>query len=101
MKNAKLKFHSDFAVVVADQIIEDKNNLYAGFITTKKLGNAVTRNRIRRRLKSALRTALKSNNYTMHDLVIIAKKNALYINFVDIVDRLTKILQTLQEKHAK
>jgi ribonuclease P protein component len=45
-----------------------------GFTCTKKLGNAVTRNRIRRRLKEAARLTLPDVARTAFDYVLIGRK---------------------------
>jgi ribonuclease P protein component len=47
-----------------------------GFTVTKKLGNAVTRNRIRRRLKAALTSLDGLSSKPGHDYVVIARTAA-------------------------
>jgi ribonuclease P protein component len=47
-----------------------------GFTATKKLGNAVTRNRIRRRLKEAVRNAAPGRAKDGCDYVLIAREAA-------------------------
>jgi ribonuclease P protein component len=44
-----------------------------GFTVTKKVGNAVTRNRTRRRLKEAARLVLAEQNLAGVDLVLIGR----------------------------
>jgi len=48
-----------------------------GFTVTKKLGGAVLRNRIRRRLKEALRLSADLEARPDHDYVVMAQKEAL------------------------
>lgn len=58
-------------------------NSRAGIITSKTLGNAVTRNRVRRQLRaviSAYMPRLKKNA----DILIIARKGILNAEFIDI-----------------
>ena len=55
-----------------------------GFTVTKKIGNAVVRNRIRRRLKAAARAAA-SHAETATDYVIVARRGALTLHFQRLV----------------
>jgi ribonuclease P protein component len=53
-----------------------------GLTVTKKVGNAVVRNRIRRRLKDALRALDPLPGRPDHDYVILAKREALGMDFL-------------------
>ena len=55
-----------------------------GFTVTRKVGNAVERNRIRRRLKEAVRAALLQNAPCGHDFVLIARRAALNVDFEEL-----------------
>jgi ribonuclease P protein component len=66
-----------------------------GFTTTKKLGNAVARNRIRRRLKEAARLSLPSVAHPSHDYVIIGRPIAATINFQQLQAELSEGLRKL------
>lgn len=63
-----------------------------GFTVTKKLGNAVTRNRIRRRLKSALSQVAPRYARDGYDYVIVARPAALDKPFADLLGELTRAL---------
>ena len=52
-----------------------------GFTVTKKTGGAVERNRIRRRLKEALRLSAGLAAQPGHDYVVVARREALTGNF--------------------
>lgn len=77
-----------------------------GFTVTKKVGNSVVRNRIRRRLREAVRSASPefpeaSPERGSLDLVILARRDALEIDFgmmVADVARAVAVLATRSER---
>ncbi|HEX6610787.1 MAG TPA: ribonuclease P protein component [Hyphomicrobiaceae bacterium] len=75
-----------------------------GFTVTKKLGGAVVRNRIRRRLKEALRSLEPAVALPGHDYVLIARAGAYDVSFErlkqDLVRGLTHVNETLQRRPA-
>lgn len=56
-----------------------------GLTVTKKHGNAVVRNRIRRRLRAAVREALPRAGKDGFDYVIVARRAALGVPFADLI----------------
>ncbi len=56
-----------------------------GFTVTKKVGDAVERNRIRRRLKEALRSAGAVAPSPGHDYVLMARREALTRPFSQLI----------------
>lgn len=52
---------------------DDSNPARLGFTVTKKVGNAVVRNRARRRLREAARLVLRAEAVTGADLVLIGR----------------------------
>ncbi len=61
-----------------------------GFTVTKRIGDAVERNRIRRRLKEALRQAGAVAPTPGHDYVLVARRDALTRPFAVLVADIEK-----------
>lgn len=100
MKNFnKIKLHKDiknitktgektvfnFAIVYKVKNLEDVQKLNIGILTSKKFGNAVSRNKARRRLIGAI-NKLKINS--QDSVVFIPRNYILKIDFNDIVTKL-------------
>ena len=69
-----------------------------GFTVTKKVGNAVLRNRIRRRLREAARTVAPDAWPEGHDAVLIAREAAASLPFEALVARLDTALRQAARK---
>ena len=63
-----------------------------GFTVTKKLGNAVVRNRIRRRLKAAVQEVAGAVARPHFDYVVIAREAALAAPFASLVADMSEAL---------
>ncbi len=64
---------------------KSNNYLNISFVTQKKLGNAVLRNKIKRRLKSIMSQLVKISKINFnYCYLIIAKKSIINAKFVDI-----------------
>jgi ribonuclease P protein component len=68
-----------------------------GFTVTKKLGNAVTRNRIKRRLREAVRTASGLDLKRGHDYVFIGRATTAMQDFEALTRDLVNATQRLNE----
>jgi len=63
-----------------------------GFTVTKKVGNAVVRNRTRRRLKEAARLVLADRPVSGVDLVLIGRDSTRKRNFMILQDDIRRAL---------
>lgn len=75
----------------------DEGPVRIGFTVTKKIGNAVERNRVRRRLREIVRHANAARMRAGHDYVLIGRRAALTLAF----DRMAADFEgALQRLHA-
>ena len=88
------KIHTDYFSVYFDKNLRKENNnkLNISFITKKKIGNSIVRNKIKRRLKSAIQKKLKNKksidiNYSY---IIFGKSKAFTEKYSIISDELDK-----------
>jgi ribonuclease P protein component len=72
-----------------------------GFTVTRQIGKAVERNRIRRRLKAAVRGVSPDHAKGDFDYVLIARKPALTSAFAAIVADLVKALERVHRAPAR
>ncbi|MCA0405469.1 MAG: ribonuclease P protein component [Proteobacteria bacterium] len=81
------------------------DRLRFGFTVTKKLGKAVLRNRIRRRLKAAVQAMLKAESASLAgqpmDLVILARQAAADLPFETLSRDLGRATLTLAKRGSE
>ena len=73
--------------------LSGKSNKYLNisFVAQKKLGNAVKRNRIKRRLRNIMNQILKTSKINLnYSYLLIAKKNIINANLFDIKEVIIK-----------
>ncbi|MET3590174.1 ribonuclease P protein component [Bartonella silvatica] len=61
-----------------------------GFTVTRKNGNAVKRNRIKRRLREAVRIGVTNNMEAGTDYVIVARPDVLHVSFASLINELNQ-----------
>ena len=104
-KLLSLKKNEDFKTLLKGRKISNKyltiffknlsnksnNYLNISFVTQKKLGNAVKRNKVKRRLRQIMMQILKISKINLnYSYLLIAKKNIIDANFADIKEAIFK-----------
>ena len=99
IKLLSLSKNQDFKLLLAGKKVSNKyltiffknlsnksnNYLNISFVTQKKLGNAVIRNKIKRRLKNIMNQLVKISKINFnYSYLFIAKKSVINAKFVDI-----------------
>lgn len=67
-------------------------HLRVGFTASRKVGNAVARNRAKRRLRAAAAAVLPLHGRSGHDYVLVARTATLTRAFADLLDDLSGAL---------
>ena len=97
----KRKFNTKYFTIYFDKNFKDQNKyLNVSFVMKKKIGNAVTRNRIKRKLKHAFQkiskeTKLIDLNYTY---VVFGKNNVYKDKFTNVLDEVNETFKKIKQK---
>lgn len=83
--------------VVQARVRDDLDEPRIGFTVTRKLGNAVVRNRIKRRLREAVRVASGLDLRHGHDYVFIGRAATLAQDFKDLMGDIVFATQRLND----
>jgi ribonuclease P protein component len=79
----------------------DRGAARVGYTVTKKTGNAVERNRIRRRLREAAREVMPRLGREGYDYVLVARRAALAAPYVHLVQELERALSRLHRAQTE
>jgi len=92
------KFSNKYVTVFFGKLPnKDKNKLNISFVTKKKIGNAVRRNKIKRRLRNIINDAVKKITLKFdYSYLVIAKPTMLNKEYTFIKETLFEDLERIQ-----
>ena len=82
--------------VVVQAMETDSGETRFGYTATKKIGNAVIRNRAKRRMRAAVDEILKTHVLKSADIVLIARDTVAECEWNDLLKNLTWCLKRLE-----
>ena len=103
-KNFRVKREKDFKAIFKDgtsfanrkfviyQLENQQNHFRVGLSVSKKLGNAVTRNQIKRRIRHILQS-VKGSLVEHVDFVVIARKGVETLDYAEMEKNLLHVLK--------
>lgn len=91
---------SNFILQMIENPTRPEQTMGIGYTVTKKLGNAVVRNRIKRRLREAVRASAPKSAKPQHDYVLIARHKALTCNFAELTREMEFAFSRINAKKA-
>jgi ribonuclease P protein component len=89
------------AFVLQGRQRDDEGPARVGFTVSKKVGTAVERNRVRRRLKEAVRRSASRQMRPGHDYVIVGRRAALTVDFARLMGDLEQSLNRLHDRRGE
>ena len=95
----KMKKTSNKYVTIFFGFLKNKNNkkLNISFVTKKKIGNAVNRNKIKRRLRNIINDAVKELSIKLnYSYLVIAKPTMLNKDYTNIKETLFQSLKKIK-----
>ena len=81
--------------------VEDSNAIRVGFTASRKVGNAVARNRARRRLRAVVAEVLPVMGQPGHDYVVIARAATGARAYGALVEDMKQALASLGEENGR
>jgi len=74
---------------------DDDSTMRVGFTVTKKIGNAVVRNRMKRRFRALAREILPDHGIAGADHVLIGREGGIERDYASLVSELQRALKKL------
>jgi ribonuclease P protein component len=90
-----------YLLLAAPNPIKDALEIRIGYTVTTKIGNAVVRNRVKRRFREAVRNIFPEHARTGVDYVLIARSKAPDVLFPDLIESLRFALIHLHKPQKK
>jgi ribonuclease P protein component len=84
--------------VLQSRTRDDERGIRVGFTVSRQVGNAVERNRVRRRLREIVRLSAGSEMLNSHDYVLIGRRAALALPFHELQRELDAALRRVRAK---
>ena len=78
----------------------DEGPVRIGFTVTKRTGNAVERNRVRRRLREIVRLAKTAPLRAGYDYVLVGRRAALSLTFARMAEEFDAALRRVHAEHG-
>jgi ribonuclease P protein component len=88
------------AFVLQSRKRADEGPARVGLTVSKKVGNAVERNRVRRRLREVVRLSESRRMRSGHDYVLVGRRAALTLPFARIAQDFEGALQRVHKERA-
>ena len=88
-------------IVQVAEGIEDTSVIRVGYTASKKVGNAVRRNRAKRRLREVVRHILPDKGVQGHDYVLIARSATVEMSFDRLIRDFSWCLKRLKSNKAR
>jgi ribonuclease P protein component len=95
------RFHTERMTVQGRLRAGDASGLRFGFTVTKRVGHAVERNRIKRRLRAAALDAGGSHADMPADVVVIGRRDALSADYAVLIEDLQRALRIVTKPKTK